>query len=777
MSRPQKQSSDLEAFRDIADDVDESEFIPFACLYDPYTVLTKNGELLQTIRINGLSYENIQQENFELRAYLRTALREHIPDDSYAVWIHTIRSKTDLRAPGEYQGFAKALNDAWNEKHGLASQFTNDVFITIVREGQDARILSPKVFLRGLVPMLDIRWRNAFIDGIFHDLDQVVLKIEDALQPFGAERLGSVVEDGETYSELLRFLHRITNFVDEPIPLRDIDLGTQLTSGEISFSYNAMEVRSASNERRFAGILSIKDYKEKALPFIDRFLKLPIEFMVTQCIHFVGSEQALKDYKEAKKIHDVAEEKELPKSIELEAILGANRGRITDFGEQQLSLFITADSVRQLERNLRHTVNFLGRHGIVCFREDLKLEECFWAQLPGNFAFVSRMHPTATSHMAGFANLYNHPVGLREHNHWGPAVSTLQTANGTPYFFNFHIDEVGHTLVVGRPGAGKSTVVNFLLTESLKFKPVIYYFDASNRHQNWIETLGGKAYSFGGPASLAAATPAPLNPFCLPANEGNIRFLQRWLSVLLRCGGQSVEDADKAAMAEALRDLYSDGQPRHLRRFYEVLQQRAPYSAAKFELWLRGGAYGHFFDHEEDLFDRPGDIHGFHLAEVLQDGRVIAPLLSYLLQRLTILLDGRPTIVALDEAWQLLGQTHIAGDIERWMRQLTDMNALALLKTSQIDEIADIPFTKPIMESIATEIYLPDDMADESYTDSFGLTDIELSYLELLSHEQRHILIKRMENTLIAEMNLSGLEAFVEVLTGVKKVTSTSWAA
>jgi type IV secretory pathway VirB4 component len=53
---------------------------------------------------------------------------------------------------------------------------------------------------------------------------------------------------------------------------------------------------------------------------------------------------------------------------------------------------------------------------------------------------------------------------------------------------------------------------------------------------------------------------------------------------------------------------------------------------------------------------------------------------------------------------------------------------------------------------------------------------LELSYLELLTTEQRHVLIKRMENTVIAEIDLSGLDEFVEVLTGEKAVKQ-SWAA
>ncbi|MBY0354583.1 MAG: hypothetical protein K2Q12_02510 [Rickettsiales bacterium] len=762
-----KNLNDLEAFRDIADDVDESEFVPYACLYDDYTVLTKNGELLQTIRISGLSYENIQHDSLDLRALLRQAISQLIPDDNYAVWFHTIRSKSDLRSPGTLtHPIANALNDSWNEKHSFSGQYTNDVYITLVREGQDARILSPGVFLRGLIPRIDIRGRNAYLDAMHAELDAVALKIEEALQPFGGERLGTVQEAGETTSELLRFLHRIINFADRPMPLVPLDLGMQLTPGEITFAFNGMEVRSEAGDRRFAAIMTLKDYKEKALTFIDRFLKLPMEFMVTQCVSFAEQEKARQQYQKLQKVQEIAEEKDLAKMMELDMRLASEHGRITDYGEQQMSLFILADSPKQLERNVRHTVNFLGRHGIICIREDLKFEESFWAQLPANFEFIRRMQPTAMNHVAGFANLYNHPVGLREHNHWGPAVTTLQTTNGTPYFFNFHIEEVGHTLVTGRTGAGKSTLVNFLITQASKFAPVVYYFDVNNQHRAWVESLGGKVWQFSSPQHPSDSSLPPLNPFSLPANEGNIRFIQRWLSVLLRCSGQSVSDADKQAMAEALRLIYGTEQARSLHHFCEILRPLATETEQKFSVWRRGGTYGHVFDHETDLFALPCEFNSFQLRDVLQDGHVIAPLLSYLLQRLTLSLDGRPTIIALDEAWQLLSQTHIAGEIDAWMRRLTEMNAITILQTSQIEEVAESAFTQTLMQHVATEMYLPDDLADDIYTDSFGLSDIELSYLELLNTEQRHILIKRMENTLIAEMNLHGLDTALSLLSG-----------
>ena len=54
------------------------DFIPASCHYDPHTLLTKNGELLQTFQINGVNSEMISKSLFNLRKMVREAVKSNI---------------------------------------------------------------------------------------------------------------------------------------------------------------------------------------------------------------------------------------------------------------------------------------------------------------------------------------------------------------------------------------------------------------------------------------------------------------------------------------------------------------------------------------------------------------------------------------------------------------------------------------------------------------------------------------------------------------------------
>ena len=101
-------------------------FIPYACHIDESTILTKNGNLLQTIKITGFDFELVGKEQLSLRKILRDSIRSHLPDSSYALWIHTIRRKKDLSLKAEYEhGFCKNLHDKWESLHDWSGKFVN----------------------------------------------------------------------------------------------------------------------------------------------------------------------------------------------------------------------------------------------------------------------------------------------------------------------------------------------------------------------------------------------------------------------------------------------------------------------------------------------------------------------------------------------------------------------------------------------------------------------------------------------------------------------------
>ena len=127
-------------------------------------------------------------------------------------------------------------------------------------------------------------------------------------------------------------------------------------------------------------------------------------------------------------------------------------------------------------------------------REDINLEKTFWAQLPGNFAFLSRMSPTILDNTAALASLHNFPTG-NQYNPWGRAITLLRTERGTPYFMNFHDTEGNsNTCILGVEKSGRTTLLNFLLSEADKYKPTIIHIVDDSDSSLYIKAKIGRAH-------------------------------------------------------------------------------------------------------------------------------------------------------------------------------------------------------------------------------------------------------------------------------------------
>ena len=172
--------------------------------------------------------------------------------------------------------------------------------------------------------------------------------------------------------------------------------------------------------------------------------------------------------------------------------------------------------------------------GIIAVREEIALEPAFWAQFPGNFKYIARRGLVSTGNFAGLASGHNFPLGQAEGNHWGEAVTLLETTAAGPYYFNFHQGDLGNFTVIGPSGSGKTVVLNFLLAQARKFRPRIIFFDKDRGAELFIRAIGGR-YDL-----LRPGTPSGLNPLQLDDNPVNRQFLIDWLALL--AGGADIDE-------------------------------------------------------------------------------------------------------------------------------------------------------------------------------------------------------------------------------------------
>jgi type IV secretion system protein VirB4 len=763
-SSPDEASKDLESFRDIADDVIESDFVPYACLFAPDVIATKDGELLQTIKINGAELD--AQTGVSLRQAIRNALRAAIPDTSYAIWLHTLRRHQPSAGHSHFpDAFSGKLDEAWRTQYPTSTSFVNELYITIVKAGEESALTNVSTLIQSLVPGRTNAARTAAMDIAMRELTATTDRLVKALNTYGARILGLVERERVFYSEQLEFLEKLINLEARPMPVPIRDLSHVLTSGEITFGYNAMEVRTADNHRRFAAILTVKEYKESTLAGIDKFLNIPCEVIITQTFDFLGGVHAREAYEKQARYLTISGDKELAKWIEIDRLMAdSNAASARNFGEQQTSLFLIAHSISQLEKNIKLVQKALNRLGMVIIREDLRFEECYWAQLPGNFAFLTRNHAVDTEHLAGFANLQTAPMGNAKGSPWGGPVSVFTTLQDAPYYFNFHTNQTAHTIVLGKPGAGATSFTHFLLAQARKLPIAIWYLDTRGRAAPLMQAMGGTMLQPGGPGCR-------LNPFQMEDTPTNREFLAIWLSTLVDPHGLQLNQSTLAFFQSLIDHIYKlPKTSRQLSSLIPLVREADAVLATTMQQFCMGGKYGDLFDMPADDFKTPSLI-GWDLSRWMGSPATQVPLASYLLHRITMGLSGEPTLIVLDEGFTLLDNPLFGVRAAQWCDYLTSRNAALLIATHDVEASGNYAFTPGISAKAASIFALANTDPESGYTVGFGFTPQDISTLAYIDGAAHQILQKRGAESVVVKMDLSTLSAPALATLGGKAAT------
>lgn len=731
----QADASALEEFRDISDDVIESDFVPYAGLIDPATIVTKDGELLQTIKILGAADQ--QGKVSTLRHTIRDAIAELIPDDSYSIWLHTLRR---AQAPAAVQNFpddaSRGIALSWQKSAPDSTHFVNELYLTLVKAGEPLALWQPQPLLASLKQRRETARRQALLDHQLAALSRVTDALLQRLDAYGASRLGLVEREGTFYSEQLEFLEKLINLEARPMPVPLQDLSQYLTSGEITFGYNAMEVRTAEGKRRFAAILTVKEYKESTLAGIDQFLEIPCELIISQCFDFLSAELAQETYAKQARYLAISGDKELAKWMEIDRLLqppalGAaalNAPSRKEYGEQQTTLFLIAPSVRLLESNIRRVTRALGRLGIVAVREDLRFEECYWAQLPANFPFIVRKQPTDTEHIAGFANLGLAALGNPAASSFGPPVVMLSTLQQRPYHFHFERGASAHTLVLRHPA-----FTRFLLAQSRKLALRHWLLDSSGGSAALARAMGAQVQRPG--------QDLPLNPLLLADTPANHEFLVLWLASIIDPAGGDAYQAAASQLQPHVRALMAA--PAGERRIGALAAKLPPGPLADgLAPFAAGGAYAALFDHAQDAL-RLDKLTVLDLS--LWSGAEPArrALATYLLHRITLALDGSPTLLLLDDGLRLLDSPLFAPRAGLWLEYLQARRTSALIHCPDPALCARYAYAAEVTAKMASVFAAPDRAGAQAYAEPFGFSEEDVSALAFLDAQEGQLLMRR----------------------------------
>jgi type IV secretion system protein VirB4 len=736
--------------------------LPYARHVDDHTIETRDGLLMQVIQVRGLLFETADTDEINYRKQLRDAALQAIGSSRYAIYHHIIRREAEVSLDADYRDdFSRRLGASWRAKLSARRLYINDLFLTLVR-----RPLQGKV---GTVDRVRRRFGKVVeqLDTTRYELQQLNQARDSLNAALGSyePRLLGVYETAQgPCSEPLEFLSYLFNGEMRPVLLPMQDLGDYLPYRRISFGQDAIELGWAgASPRQFLGLLSIKDYPGQTAPgMLDQLLRLPFELAVSQSFGFVERQAALSRMNLALRRMRSAEDEALSLRGELtEAKDNVAAGRAA-FGEHHMTIALRASSPEEVDEGVAEVQASLADLGILSVREDIALEPTFWAQFPGNFKYIARRGLVSTSNFAGLASCHNFSLGKPTGNHWGEAVTLLETTAAGPYFFNFHQGDLGNFTVIGPSGSGKTVVLNFLLAQARKFKPRIIFFDKDRGAELFIRAIGGR-YDV-----LRPGIPSGLNPLQLPDTPANRQFIIDWISVL--AGGA---DGEELARIKDAVDANAEQPKEHQRLRYIVELFRGGHRPHGNDLWSRltpwwgEGERAWLFDNEMDLTDLGADSVGFDMTQVVDDPIVRTPAMMVLFHRVEERLDGNPAIIVVDEGWKALDDDVFVRRIKDWEKTIRKRNGIVGFATQSAQDALESRIASAIIEQAATQIFMSNPKAQaREYIDGFGLTEHELELVRTIPDSAHCFLIKHGNDSVVARLNLTGEKDLLTVLSG-----------
>ena len=743
--------------------------LPYLRLIDESTLLLRDGSVMTAIQVPGLLFETEDSEALNAHAATREVVLRSTLDARFVLYHHVIRRRVSVDLEADFPDpISRHIDACWRDRLGSGQLFVNDQFITLIRR--------PARGKAGLVERVGKKFRRQDGDRLEPDpkdlrsLRAASQGLVAALSAYGATPLGEYTgPQGSTNSEMLELLSALYNGEMRPVrkPADDVDIGHMLPYRRVSFGLDAIETRG-SGAPEFAAILGMKDYPEATSPgLLDSLLRLPFEMVVSESYAPTERQTARERMDLAIRRLKSADEEAAAERADMLAARDALGNGAVGFGDHHLTVMVRERQLGQLDDAMAACAAALADTGAIAVREDTNLEPAFWGQFPGNEAYLVRRALISSANMASFGSLHGFALGQAQGNHWGEAVTLLETTSATPFFFNFHHGDLGNFSVIGPSGSGKTVVMNFLAAQAQKFSPRTILFDKDRGAELFVRGIGGR-YD-----SIRSGEPTGFNPLALPDTPGNRAFLRDWLGVLLKADGPEEEQTIAAAVDAAYAN---DASLRRLRHFRELLSgTRRPQPgdlADRLGAWIGagegpGGEHAWLFDNSEDRLDLGARVLGFDMTALLENPRLRTPTMMYLFHRIEERLDGKPTMILIDEGWKALDDEVFAARIRDWLKTLRKRNALVGFATQSARDALESRISTALVEQTATMVFMPNSRArPEDYCDGFGLTEHELALIRTLPAHSRCFLVRQPDASVVVRLDLSGAPEVLTLLSG-----------
>lgn len=751
----------LREYRNRADRL--ADHLPWAALVAPGVVLNKDGSFQRTLRFRGPDLESATEpELISACARANNVLKRF--GSGWALHIEAERREALGYPKGRFPEAASWLVDEERRASFEAARthFESRYHLTLT-------FLPPPdqtdTASRALVDRYDgpqgRDWRQALADFVA-ETDRAL----DLFSGFMPEI--AALDDVET----LTFLHgtisphrHSVRVPDTPMYLDAVLVDTPLTGGLApmlgSLHLRTLTILGFPSLSR-PGILDALNHQDFGYRWVTRFIALD-KTDATRALARLRRQWFNKRKSVAAMLREVIYNQPVQlldsdadnKTADADLALQALGGDHVAFGHLTATITVADEDRARVEDKVRAVERVVNGHGFTCIREGLNAVEAWLSSLPGQvYANVRQplVHTLNLAHLMPLSSVWAGPARNRHLD--GPPLLYAETSGSTPFRLSTHVGDVGHMMIVGPTGAGKSVLLAMIGLQFRRYPgSQLYIFDMGRSARAAVLAMGGTHHGLGlgGDAGETIA----FQPLAGIGNASERAWAAEWIAALLSHENVVITPEVKEAVWSALVSLASAPvEERTLTGLSLLLQSMALRSAlAPYTL---EGPFGRLLDAAEDDL-RMAEVQCFETEALMGAGSVVAPVLTYLFHRLEERFTGRPTLLILDEAWKFLDHPLFAARIREWLKTLRKKNVAVIFASQSLADIADSTIAPAIIESCPQRILLPNAAAIEPQARAayqrFGLNDRQV---ELISRAtpKRHYYLQSAAGNRLFELDL-----------------------
>jgi type IV secretion system protein VirB4 len=736
-----------------------ADFLPWAALVAEGIVLNKDGSFQRTARFRGPDLDSATPaELVGVTGRLNNALRRL--GSGWAIFIEASRHPAQDYPKSKFPDAVSSLVDAERaaqfEEEG--AHFESAYFLTFVFLPPPEEAARAEAFLyEGRVDGSSVD-PNQILKGFIDRTDRVLQLVE------GFVPEAAWLSDAETLTYLHSCIstrrHRV-RVPEVPMYLDAILVDEPLTGGLAPRLGNA-HVRTLTvmgfPSVTYPGILD--DLNRLAIPY--RWCTRAIALDKTDATR-VLTRIRRQWFAKRKSVGAILKEVMTNESSALLDTDAHNKALDADAALQELGsdligqAYVTAtvtvwdENARVADERLRLVEKVIQGRDFTCIAETVNAVEAWLGSLPGHVYANVRQPPVSTLNLAHMMPLSAVWAGAGRNEHLdGPPLLFAKTEGATPFRLSLHVGDVGHTLVVGPTGAGKSVLLALMALQFRRYPGAqIFAFDFGGSIRAAALAMGGDWHDLGGALSDDAIGPVALQPLATIDDPAERAWAAQWVAAILVREGVTVTPEAKGHLWSALGSLASAPVAERTLTGLSVLLQSGALKQA-LQPYCVGGPFGRLLDAEAEHLGE-SSVQAFETDGLIGTGAAPA-VLAYLFHRVEGRLDGSPALLIVDEGWLALDDPTFGAQLREWLKTLRKKNASVVFATQSLADIESSAIAAAIVESCPTRLFLPNERAIEPQITNiyrrFGLNDRQIEILARATPKRDYYCQSRRGNRL-----------------------------